>query len=523
MIIAETVRRALSEHAGEVAIRDDARSWTYAQVGDRAHRLVDALASRGIDVGDRVATLAPNDITTLELMLGLALGGYARTALHAMGTGESHRQVLEGAGAKVLITTREFYDRFHEDLHSTRGLALIICADAAGTQVIDYEEMLASADPTDRHVAVSGDDILHLAYSSGSSGLPRASVHTQQSWSDVTTDNATFLPRVTSEDVYLAAAPLTHAASTVLYLLVARGAKIRILDHFDPARAITLIQDDRITMTFVVPTMLQAIVTHPAVADADLTSLRVVMYASAPISVGTALLAQRVLGDVLFQSYGQSECLPITCLTPEDHARGAAGDERILRSAGRVCLNARIRIVDERGQDLPRGELGEILISTEGQMRGIYGDPELTARRITADGFIHTNDIGHLDDDGFLFVVDRKDDMIISGGFNIWPAEIEDVLRRHPDVLDAAVVGVPHPRWGETPRAVVVVREGSAVGEAELVELCRAEIGSMKKPTDFVFRTEPLPRTELGKLPRRLIRDQYWPAARALERQISGA
>jgi acyl-CoA synthetase (AMP-forming)/AMP-acid ligase II len=523
VIVADTVRRALAEHATNIAIRDDSRSRTYAEVGERSHRLVDILAGHGLVVGDRVATLAANDLTTLELMLGLALGGYARTALHAMGTGEAHRQTLEAAGARALITTRDFYDRFGHELRAARGLELILVQGGDGTDALDYERAIADADPTDRHIPVSGDDILHLAYSSGSSGRPRASVHTQASWSVVTTDNATFLPRVTSADVYLAAAPLTHAASTVLFLLVARGASITILDHFDAGRAIELIERDRVTMTFVVPTMLQSIVSHPAVASADLSSLRVVMYASAPISVETALAAQRALGDVLFQSYGQSECLPATCLTPEDHARGAAGDARILRSAGRVCLNARVRIVADDGTELPPGGIGEILISTEGRMRGIYGDPELTAKRITPDGFVHTNDIGHLDADGYLFVVDRKDDMIISGGFNIWPAEIEQALASHPDVVDAVAVGIPHQRWGETPVAVVVVREGADVRPEDLIEACREQLGSMKKPSMILIRTEPLPRNQLGKRSRRELREAFWPGAVTADRQVSGA
>jgi len=525
MIIADLVRRALRTHAARRAVFDESRVLTYAEVADRAHRLVNALDDRGIRRGDRVATLAPNDVTTLEMMLGLALGGFARTALHAMGSGDAHRQVLQAAGARALVTTADFYARFRDELRAVEGLELLVVigAEAAGLDVLDYERMLDSSEPGDRGLPVSGDDILHLAYSSGTSGLPRASVHTQSSWSAVTSDTASFLPRVTEADVYLAAAPLTHAASTVLYVLVARGASIRILDHFDADRVVEAIERDSCTLTFVVPTMLQSILASAALPAADLSSLRAVVYASAPISVTTALAAQRALGDVLFQSYGQSECLPATTLTPEDHARGAAGDERILRSAGRPCLGADVKIVDDQGREAASGEVGEILVRTAGRMRGIFGDAEATAARITEDGFVRTGDIGHLDEDGLLFVVDRKDDMIISGGFNIWPAEIEDALSRHPDVVEAAVVGVSHPRWGETPHAVVVVRHGAAVSAADLVELCRAEVGSMKKPTELVLRTEPLPRTPLGKVPRRLIRDQYWPAEAHRDRQISGA
>jgi acyl-CoA synthetase (AMP-forming)/AMP-acid ligase II len=156
-------------------------------------------------------------------------------------------------------------------------------------------------------------------------------------------------------------------------------------------------------------------------------------------------------------------------------------------------------------------------------MRGIYGDPELTAKRITPDGFVHTNDIGHLDADGYLFVVDRKDDMIISGGFNIWPAEIEHALLAHPEVLDAVAIGIPHPRWGETPVAAVVVRDAASVGQDELIEAVRERLGSMKKPTEILIRTEPLPSNELGKRSRRQLRDTLWPGVVSGDRQVSGA
>ena len=369
---------------------------------------------------------------------------------------------------------------------------------------------------------VAPTDILHLAYSSGSSGVPRASVHTQESWLAVTLDNAAMLPRVTSQDRYLAAAPLTHAASTVLYLLLARGAAIEILPHFSAEEALALIERRRCTFTVMVPTMLQLIATHPSVAGFDLTSMRAVLYAGAPISVATARAAQAAFGDVLFQTYGQSECLPVSCLTPEDHRRGVEEDERLLTSAGRPCIGASLRIVDEEGVEVPAGAVGEILVSTAGRMRGIWGDAGATAERITEDGFVRTNDIGYLDERGVLFVVDRKNDMIISGGFNIWPAEIEHALEAHPDVVEAITVGIPHPRWGETPVAVVVVREGAEVTEEHLIELCRELIGSMKKPTQLVLTTEPIARNQLGKISRREIRERYWPSADR-GREVSGA
>ncbi|MFT4210867.1 MAG: AMP-binding protein [Microbacterium sp.] len=523
MIIAELVRRAFATHADLPAIVCGERSLSYSQVAERSFRLVNALRALGVAPGDRVATLAPNDLTTLEVMAGLALGGYVRAALHAMNSAEAHLAMLTASGSRVLLTTREFAQRFADVFAQAPELAHVVVLDGGDELLLDYELLLAAADADDAQVPVRPDDVLHLAYSSGSTGTARASVHTHESWAHVTVANAAMLPRITSADRYLAAAPLTHAASTVLYLLVARGAAIEVMPHFEATEALRLIAGRRCTLTIMVPTMLQLLATHPEVARFDLSSMRAIVYAGAPISVVTARAAQAAFGDVLFQTYGQSECLPVSCLTPEDHRYGATTDERVLASAGRPCLGTSVRVVDEAGAPLPPGSVGEILVSSDGRMRGIWNDPVATAERITADGYVRTNDIGYLDERGLLFVVDRKNDMIISGGFNIWPAEIEQALCAHPAVVEAVVVGIPHPRWGETPVAVVVVADGASVAEEELVELCRQKVGSMKKPTQLVLRTEPIERNQFGKLSRRDVRERYWPLGETSARQVSGA
>jgi acyl-CoA synthetase (AMP-forming)/AMP-acid ligase II len=522
VIIADLVRRSCQTHAANIAVADGTTSLTYGNVWDRSVRLVNALRSLGVVPGDRVATLGANAVTTVEEMTGLAVGGYARTALHGMNAGETHAYMLERVGARALIVQADHYAKFSGCFDSVPGLDHVI-VHSAPPGVLDYEQLLASASPEDARVPVRGDDIIHLAFSSGSSGKPKPAVHTHSSWMHVTTDHVTMLPRLSQEDVYLAAAPLTHAASTVLYALLARGARVQVMSGFDAGEALRLIEEERCSLTVMVPTMLQLLVGHPDVHSRDLSSLRAVLYAGAPISVATARAAHAALGDVLFQTYGQSECLPATMLTPEDHAVGVRDNAALLRSAGRPCLNSTVRILDPDGHDAGVGEVGEIVIRTAGRMREIFDDPELTAERITRDGFVRTKDHGYLDASGYLYVVDRADDMIISGGFNIWPAEIENLLAEHPAVEEALVVGVAHAKWGETPHAVVTLREGSSATEEELIDFCRARLGSMKKPTAVQLRSEPLPRNAAGKLSRRDVRQLYWPAPLQPGRQINGA
>jgi acyl-CoA synthetase (AMP-forming)/AMP-acid ligase II len=238
-----------------------------------------------------------------------------------------------------------------------------------------------------------------------------------------------------------------------------------------------------------------------------LSSIRRIIYGAAPIPQEMIEGALATFGDVLYQNYGQSEIVPLTVLTPRDHRENRDGPR--LRSAGRPAPNCFVRIEDDAGNILPTGEFGEIVGIGPGVMQGIYRDSAATAERFTRDGWVRTNDMGRLDEGGYLFVTDRKDDMIISGGFNIAPAEIEDALARHPDVVESVVFGMPHAEWGATPVAVVRLRDAATASEAELIMWCQTQIGSVKKPTRVILTSEPLPISGAGKLLRRSAKAQY--------------
>jgi acyl-CoA synthetase (AMP-forming)/AMP-acid ligase II len=216
----------------------------------------------------------------------------------------------------------------------------------------------------------------------------------------------------------------------------------------------------------------------------------------------------------MYQSYGQSEALPATVLTPAYHGTsGSERDRRILGSAGRPTPNVVITLRDEDGHPLPQGETGEICIDTPGAMKAIWGDPEATAARFTSDGAVRTRDMGYLDEDGFLHLVDRKEDLIISGGFNVWPLEVENALAAHPDVQEVAVVGVPDEKWGEAVFAVVRLRDEGTATEEELIAFAREKVGPVKRPKELVVTRQPLPKSVVGKLLRRQVRDEYWTPA----------
>jgi acyl-CoA synthetase (AMP-forming)/AMP-acid ligase II len=476
------------------------RQQSYGELFDRSCRLANALAKLGVEPGDRVAVLGPNGPQTVEQVAGIALGGYVRTALYAHQTAEVNGYLLDAVGARVLIV--------HESL--AVGLE-----DAAERVIVynggDYERLLREAPATEPSVVRSPEDVHVVRFSAGTTGKPKGIVHTTAGWLRGGDEFRWVTPRIDERDGYLAAGPLTHAALVFLWPMLQVGGRIVVMEAFEPGRALELIETERPTLTLMVPTMIQALVDHPDAAGRDLGSLRALTYAAAPISEQTMLRAIELLGeDVLHQWYAQSEAWPLTMLLPHQH-RGRPG------SVGRPTPNTMLRVVDEEGQALAPGDVGEIAVSTPGQMKELWNDPETTAARTLPDGLLLTRDMGYLDEHGFVFLVDRKEDMIISGGFNIWPAELEQALVSHPAVVDVCVVGVPHERWGETPKAIVVLR--SEATERELIDHCRAIVGSVKKITSVEVVPE-LPRSPLGKVLRRKVREPYWVGR---ERRIAGA
>jgi acyl-CoA synthetase (AMP-forming)/AMP-acid ligase II len=254
--------------------------------------------------------------------------------------------------------------------------------------------------------------------------------------------------------------------------------------------------------------MLNLIIRRPTATSRDWSSLKVIQLGGAPVANDTALLAREVFGDVLYQGYGQTEALPVCMMGPKEWFSEVPGSDP-LRSAGRPLPFAELEIRGDDNETLGTDEEGEIAIRCDGQMEAFWDAPELTVTRVV-DGWVLTGDIGKIDKNGFVYVLDRKDDMIISGGFNIWPAELENVILDHPSIVEVAVFGVPDERWGESPMAICVVAEGAEIDEGQVIDLCQERLGSYKKPSKVIFRHNPLPKSPVGKLQRKVLREPYW-------------
>lgn len=514
MDLSVIVREGAAEHAQSCAVTCDEYEQSYGRLYERACRLANALTRLDVQRGERVAMLGDNCLELVEQMAGIELGGFVRTGLYAHVSGETNLYLLNLVDAAVLIVQARLYDAIAPYLPHARTLRHVLVFDGpTPQQAASYEDLLAAAPADDPVLPVVDEAPYIIRFSSGTTGKPKGILHTVAGWRAVANEMALAMPPLTREDRYLAAGPLAHAAQLPLAATLAAGGTIVVQRAFEPRTFLETLERRRCTITMLVPTMIQMVAADPHARAADLSSLRMVLYGAAPISEQTLADGRAIWGDIMHQMYGQSEAVPLTVLKPEEHVGN------LLRSAGRPTPNTVVRIVDEQGMDVAQGEVGEIAVRTPVAMARIWGDEEATAERLLPDGSLLTRDMGYLDEDGFVFLADRKEDMIISGGFNIWPAELENVLASHPAIAEVAVVGVPHPKWGETPKAVVVLRTGQSATEEELIEWTRARAGAVKRVTSVEFATT-LPKSATGKVLRREVKRPYWEDA---QRGVMGA
>ena len=495
--------KSASQFSGNVAVWCDGREQTYAEMYERASRLADALAGLGLNKGDRVALLSSNALT-VEQIAGVALGGFVRAGLYAHETGEVNGYLTELVDARVLIVHASLYESIaRENPNAESSKSILVYGGDVPQGAGSYEDALAKASAAAPANVTRRDDIHVIRFSAGTTGRPKGIVHTIQRWLDNDDEYRWVTPQIDERDAYLAAGQLTHAASLWLWPLLQVGGRIIVMPSFDAGRALELIEQQRAVVTLVVPTMISAMLAHPDIDTRVLSSMRCLNYAASPIAERTMARALDKFGPVLYQLYAQSECITITMLQPHQHT------EKYMRSVGRATPNTEITIVDPEGNTLPVGEIGEIAVRAPGQMNELWKNPETNKDRHLPDGRLLTRDMGYLDEDGFLFLADRKEDMIISGGYNIWPAEAENAVASHEAVREVCVVGVPHEKWGETPRAFVVLEPGAEVTEQELIEATRKAVGPVKKITSVEF-VDTLPKSGVGKILRREVKKTYW-------------
>lgn len=491
-----------------VAVVDGDRQLTFAQLGDRVSRLANALIGLGLEPGDRVLDVQLNSHTYVESDLACALAGVVRVPVN---TRLSEREVLHIAGdsgARGLFIGPEFGD-LGATLADVAALDLVIGVGGAERNGggHGYEDLLARARPAPPGRSLAPADLVAIHYSSGTTGAPKGCMRTVRNRLASAGAVLTGITgRLTPEDACLHAGPLTHASGLFMLPHLASGSKQVLMRKFDVERVPELIREQRVTSTVMVPTMVERLCAEVErlgpQAGGRLRSLRRVAYAGAPMPPERIAAANEILGGRLVQFYGMVEAIPpLAVLQPEDH-----GEPGLLRSAGRPVLDVSLRIVDEEGRPAGPGEPGELLVGGDHVMAGYWSNAEATTKSLR-DGWLRSGDIASSDERGYLYLLDRRADMIISGGFNVMPREIEEVLSTHGAVREVAVVGVPDRDWGEAVVACVVAESPGPDLEAELRRLCAERVAAFKKPKRIEF-LDALPRNPTGKLSRKLLRDR---------------
>ncbi|MEV5551182.1 AMP-binding protein [Streptomyces sp. NPDC052309] len=510
--------RSARHRPGHPALVCDDRTWSYARLEERANRLASALVRRGLGPDDAVASLAWNRGELVEVEFALYKAGLIRVPVNArLGRGEIEH-ILRDAPVRMLV----FDEAHREDALAAVAAAGTGClpvaldpaAAAAGAPApLPYDDLLAEGDAGPVAVDVAEDAPAVLNFTSGSTGALKAAVQTfgnRLANMRKTLMNDESRPRPDTR--YLACGPITHATGMVLLAGVFGGSTTYVLPSWNAQAFLDTVERERITATFLVPAMLNTVLAHPGAGDRDLSSLTSVRIGGAPVSPQRLRDAVALFGPVVAQGYGLAETTSVVAgLSGADIARAVTDDPELLQSCGRAAYDTEVRIVDEQGRTLPPREVGEIIVRGPDCVRRYWRAPELSARTFR-DGWVHTGDLAWMREDGYLFLVDRKKDMIISGGFNIYSTEVETVLYEHPAVQEACVIGVPDEQWGEAVKAVVVTRPGTPVTAEELADFCALRLDRFKKPRSVDFVAE-LPHNRNGKLDRKAVREPYWASA----------
>ncbi len=512
MDVRTLMRRSAGFHADHLAVIESGRRLTYAQAWVRGLRMANGLLSLGLEPGDRVGVLEDNTLESVDFFAGTAAANLVRVPLYPRNGPDAHEHMLSHTGCRAVVVSDTHAASLEGMTDRVESLEHIIVRDDG------YETWLAGFPDTDPDPDVAEDDWFIIRHTGGTTGKSKGVGYTHKTWLDAGRDWFYNFPPVDIGDVCQHVGPISHGSGYLFTPMWLSGGTNLLVPSFAPAAVLDTMESEGVAYGFLVPAMLNMLAREPSARDRDWSSLKALQIGGAPIADDTALLAREVFGDVLYQGYGQTEAVPITMMGPREWFSTVDGSNP-LRSAGRPLPFGDLEIVDpDTGEPLAVGEEGEIAIRCDGQMFGFWDNPEATAERMR-DGWVLSGDIGKLDANGYLYVLDRKDDMIISGGFNIWPAELENVLTSHADVTEAAVFGVPSEQWGESPHAVVTVIEGAMVTAEELIELCRDQLGSYKKPVAVDFTTHELPKSPVGKLARKVLREPFWEGH---DRRVSG-
>jgi len=492
------------------------KRWTYAETTERANRLAHALIGLGLKRGDRIGMLQVNCNHYVEAYFAAAKLGAIFVPLNFRAKADELQYMIGNAEAKILLVGTRYINMLDPLLPQLPTVTTCITLEDKHNGTPSYEDLLTTSSPDEVTTEIGDEDITILMYTAGTTGRPKGVPLTHNGFVSYVLDNVEpASPEI--EEKNLLTVPLYHVAGIQAVLAAVYGGRTLVMmRQFEVTEWMETVQNEKATRAMLVPTMLKKIIDDPEFSTYDLTSLKVITYGAAPMPVEVIKKAIEVMPWAKFiNAFGQTETAStIAALGPDDHVIEGTEEERekklkrLASSIGRPLPDVEVKIVGEDGNPLPPETVGEILVKGPRVMAGYWGDEEKTAQVITPDGWLRTGDMGWLDEEGYIYLAGRGDDMIIRGGENISPEEVEDVLHSHPKIEEAAVIGVPDPEWGQEPRALVVLKQGETTTPEEIIEFCRTRLAGFKRPRSVIF-VDTLPRNQMGKVLKKELREQY--------------
>ncbi|GAA5315294.1 MAG: long-chain fatty acid--CoA ligase [Candidatus Pelagadaptatus aseana] len=504
----DMIERAARLNPTGIATHYQTRSHSWSETLERISRLAAGFASFKPDDGDRVAILSLNNDRYYEAMFATFWASLCVVPMNTRWALPENTYALTDSGSRILLFDDAFTEQAKQLNEATEQLiALIYIGEGNCPEwATDYEQLIASNQPL-APSSRGGEAMAGIFYTGGTTGFPKGVMQSHSAiWSSAL--GASEQIGMRREQSYLHTAPMFHMADLCGSMGATLGAATHVvLQGFEPGEVLKTISEQQITHTLLVPAMIKMTLNHPDASTADVSSLQTIIYGASPMPAETLKQCMQTWPEVgLVQAYGQTEMAPIvSLLSAADHRTGG----EILKSAGRPSSVTDVRIVDEEGNDCPINQSGEIVARGPHCMLGYWNKPEETAKALQ-DGWVFTGDAGMLNEDGYLFIVDRVKDMVITGGENVFTTEVENAIIGHEAVQDVAVIGIPHEEWGEAVHAIVILHPGKDVSEADLIAHCRQQIAGYKLPKSITFREEPLPLSGAGKVLKTELRKPYW-------------
>jgi len=513
----DLIKRGRALYGDQLALRFEGRSFTFAEQAARMFRLANALLARGLKKRERVAILARNCSEYVEIFGACEVAGFVAINLNSRLAQAELAAICQDSQPAVLIFARDFAKEAQAIATQVGSIRIRIGINGGGSDQLSYEQLIGESRAEEPATAPSAEDMAYLMYTSGTTGGSKGVMISHGAM----VEGVRMLSHecgTTSKDKALVVMPLFHLGGKIEQMnFNIMGSSVVLKTAFDPDDILATIEREKVTAAHFAPLMIQRMLDVLDTKPYDVSTLRIVHYASAPMPVPLLRRALDRMGPIFAQVYGMTECLCGTILKPHHHLLDGPEEQRKrLASAGQPMMGNEIRIVRDDGTICDSGEIGEIIIRSPTLMSGYWNKNVLTTE-IVRDGWMHTQDLGFADENQFIYVVDRKKDMIISGGENIYSWEVEEALRSHPDVAEVAVIAVPDSAWGESVKACVQMRPGKSSNEAELIEFTRSKIASYKKPKSIDF-VESLPRLFNGKIDKKALRAPYW---QGRDRQVS--